>query len=391
MAANTNSPFLANMSHELRTPVNTILGMTDLALGSFPQETALEYLHYIRQAGQSLLLIINDILDFSRLEAGALKIVNEKYAVHSLIDDITAMTRLAIGHKPIDFIIDDDPALPGELIGDVMRIKQTASNLLTNAVKFTNAGRIVFSIRTEALAASDLCKLMISVEDTGIGIRREQIPLLFDSFSQLDTRKNHGAEGAGLGLPICKSLVELMGGELQVESVYGQGSRFSFYVMQQSVDSNAPLNEKTGTPDRNKIKRSPMPALQLRNVHALIVDDDDISLIITENALLFHGATVSAARSGREALALVQEKEFDIIFMDHLMPQIDGIDATRMIRALAGERFARIPIVALTANVIGDVRELFLQSGMNDFLAKPLENSEIQRVLQTWLPPDKWS
>ncbi|MDR1978731.1 MAG: response regulator [Synergistaceae bacterium] len=492
LANRAKSEFLANMSHEIRTPMNAILGMTDLAIRNFPQESVLEYLGNIKTAGTSLLSIINDILDFSKIEAGAVELLPDKYNIHSLINDVVTMIHMRIGDKPLDFIVNDDPGMPQEMLGDVTRIKQIVINLLTNAVKFTRQGHIILTAGAELIGAGERCKLNFSVQDTGIGIRKEEIPLLFGNFSQLDTRKNRGIEGTGLGLAISKKLVELMEGEVRVESVYGEGSCFSFYVLQKVenpkpaiasrpgetrraavwlsnaikarylseklvkmgvpcdiVDTPAdfakysyaffdferydrvgqearadtklialsrdPMDEQ-GLPQRVKVVYTPITtliaarlldekayaqfdalpkadeaALQLHSTHLLVVDDNEINLVIAENVLLTYGGSVSVARSGTEAVELVKQNDYDIVFMDHMMPEMDGVDATRIIRALPEGSRSRVPIVALTANVVGDVRDMFLQSGMNDFLSKPLEFHEIERVLKEWLPRDKWS
>ncbi len=489
LANRAKSEFLANMSHEIRTPMNAILGMTDLAIRHFPSDAVFEYLNNIKTAGKTLLSIINDILDFSKIEAGAIELMPEKYNIHSFVNDVSTMINVRIGEKPIDFIVDDDPDMPCELIGDVTRIKQIAINLLTNAVKFTDKGHIVFSVKLEPVSTG-LHKLKVSVKDTGIGIRREEIPLLFDNFSQLDTRKNRSVEGTGLGLAISKNLVELMDGDIHVESTYGKGSCFSFHVLQRVEDTKQAIKihhqgykaavwfpnqekasilsekiKKMGVPcdiieepgvlsgyshvffdsakegimreflrpglsmisvsrgitsDTTSLKRVCVPlsslvvarlfddkerffmdlyeqnssevsSLSLHGTHLLVVDDNEINLMIAENVLLFYGGKVSVASSGAEAVELVRKNDYDIVFMDHMMPEIDGIDATKMIRELPGEKYADLPIVALTANVVGDVREMFLNSGMNDFLPKPLESDEIERVLMDWIPPDKWS
>ncbi|MDR2007129.1 MAG: response regulator, partial [Acidaminococcales bacterium] len=395
----------------------------------------------------------------------------------------------------LDFIVDDDPGMPHEMIGDMTRVKQIAINLLTNAVKFTREGNIIFSIGAEPTSMPDRYKLKISVRDTGIGIRKEDIPVLFENFSQLDTRKNRGIEGTGLGLAISKNLVELMNGEIQVASVYGEGSCFSFYVLQQ-VENKSPsfmlagrddlrvavwfsgtekahiLSQKIGKmgvscavldgpadlgkyshvffdfakcadfnlekvqcPDTQfiavslralneaelppgiKLVSTPLTcltiaqllgssdasafskglteldgtSLKVHGVRFLVVDDNDINLVIAENVLTTYGAAVDTASSGAEAIELVQKNDYDIVFMDHMMPEMDGVDATKIIRSRPGEKYQKMPIVALTANVVGDVRDLFLESGMNDFLSKPLEIREIERILREWLPRGKWS
>jgi PAS domain S-box-containing protein len=492
LANRAKSEFLANMSHEIRTPLNAILGMADLALRNFPDPSVLGYLGNIKNAGASLLSIINDILDFSKIEAGAVDIVAEQYDVRSLVLDVVTMIHMRIGAKAIEFLVDDDPLMPRELIGDMTRIKQVIVNLLTNAVKFTRAGHVIFSIGA-GVEKNGRCRLNMAVSDTGIGIRKEDMPSLFDNFSQLDTRKNRGIEGTGLGLAITRNLVEKMEGEIRVESVYGQGSRFSLHVMQRTenpepmlalapdalrrvailfankdkarilaknltslgvdcvlADNPAQVDERcthvffdaaayprvravasrraaliavspyaednpglpqevrfVNTPltsvlaaamlDDSAIFRSPVhdgessSNLRLCDARLLVVDDNDINLIIAENVLAAYGGEVVTASSGLEAVDLARSGDYDIVFMDHMMPDVDGVDATRLIRALPGEKSRNVPIVALTANVVGDVRDMFLENGMNDFLAKPLDMLEIERVLRQWLPRGKWS
>ena len=383
LANRAKSEFLATMSHEIRTPLNAILGLTDLAMRNMPPMAIKEYLENIKAAGSQLLTIINDILDFSKIEAGAVKLVPEKYNVQSMIGDIVTMIRVRIGEKPIDFIVNGDPKLPEELIGDIARIRQIIINLLSNAVKFTEKGQVIFSISSEPAGAQGECKLNVSVADTGIGIKESEIHALFESFAQLDTRRNRSIEGTGLGLTISKNLVSLMDGELSVESEYGVGSTFSFYVMQKLVDPSEAYGENEANTDD--------VTLHLKNARLLVVDDIEINLIITAETLRSYGGNVDTADSGSMAIEMVQKGDYDLVFMDHMMPEVDGVDATKIIRSLPEEKFKALPIVALTANVVGDVRDMFLESGMNDFLAKPLEHREIERVLRQWLPAEKWS
>ena len=491
LANRAKSEFLANMSHEIRTPMNAILGMTDLALRNMSSENALQdYLGNIKNSGNQLLSIINDILDFSRVEAGIVELSPEKYKVHSMINDIVTMINIRIGRKPLDFIIDDDPDLPDEMIGDVTRIKQIIINLLTNAVKFTREGHILFSISAHC-ETNGVCKLNVSIKDTGIGIRDEDIENLFANFTRLDTRKNRGIEGTGLGLAISKNLVELMGGEITVESKYGEGTCFSFYILQKvenyksilkltdneyrkvavwkpnelkariiadkieklgalceivntgenlsqythvffdaslfykiietqcpntklivvahgltDIEKISPNMELVQMPltslllsrflggkayDQNVIDAVETESLQVRDTRLLVVDDIDINLIIAEEILLAYGAQVDTADSGAQAVEMIKKNNYDIVFMDHMMPDMDGVDATIIIREMPEEKYQKLPIVALTANVVGDVREMFLKSGMSDFLSKPMELVEMERVLREWLPPNKWS
>ena len=489
-ANRAKSEFLANMSHEIRTPMSAVLGMTDLASRSFPNKSTLEYLANIKTAGNQLLAIINDILDISKVESGAIELTQERYNIHSMIHDIVTMINVRIGEKTLDFIVDDDPDLPAEMIGDETRLKQVILNLLTNAVKFTKKGHIIFAINSEKHETEGYCKLNVSVTDTGSGIRSEDIDTLFNSFAQFDTRMNRGIEGTGLGLAISKNLVELMGGEISVESTYGEGSCFSFYVIQK-IESHRAISKLTADENRKaavwkpndvnanmlaeKIRKlgadceviddpehisrfshvffdvsnlndianiqcpgtklfavarkyvdrdkmasnmefvdipftsilaarllggkeetfgadgngSERETLKLNNTKLLVVDDIDINLIIAKETLLQYECDVDVANSGEKAIEMIKENDYDIVFMDHMMPELDGVDVTKIIRAIPDEKYQKLPIVALTANVVGDVRDMFIENGMNDFLSKPLENKEIERVLREWLPAEK--
>ncbi|MCL2839768.1 MAG: ATP-binding protein [Defluviitaleaceae bacterium] len=488
LASQPKPDFLANISHEIRTPLNAILGLTDLTLRIIDTPEAIEYLNNVKRAGAQLLSIINDILDFSKIEAGEFEIIPEKYNVHAMISDVVSMIYVYIGNKPIEFIIDDDPDLPYEMIGDVVRIKQIIINLLTNAVKFTKEGYITLSVSSKKTYEDENeCVLNIAVEDTGIGIRKADIPSLYSNFTQLDTRKNRSIEGTGLGLSITKNLVELMNGEIFVESTYGKGSCFSLYIIQK-ISNPAPLRLQTAingktTPNiailfsdskksnvlanklikmgaacdiiethqtdlrkyshiffddwQNKIIQNddpqmpiPLPIfhdlknnkvsipltnisilrmlgydshalmptnhniiqnqnLRLKNTKILVVDDIDINLLIVEELLHIHGADVDTALSGIQALELMANNVYDLIFMDHMMPDLDGLDTTSIIRAYPFESHQNVPIVALTANVVGDVHSMFLEHGMNDYLSKPINYSELERVLKQWLPQEK--
>jgi CheY-like chemotaxis protein/anti-sigma regulatory factor (Ser/Thr protein kinase) len=407
-----------------------------------------------------------------------------------MINDIAVMIHVRIGNKPIIFLVDDDPDLPEEMVGDVTRIKQIIINLLTNAVKFTKEGHVIFSISMEPCDPDGVCKLKVSVTDTGIGIRDEDIQNLFANFSRVDTRRNRSIEGTGLGLAISKNLVELMGGEIKVKSKYGEGSCFSFYIMQKvaifrpmarlspngniraavlqtDVSRTRILAERInqlgascdiihgpeniaqythvflnhsqledvlqvhcpntklfaiahGLEDNEKVTPNmeiiymPLTSqllakllggdtdnqdnikggesmLHLHNTRLLIVDDIEINLMIAEEMLADYGAQVDTADSGSKAVEMVKGNDYDIVFMDHMMPDMDGTDATKIIRALPEEKYQKLPIVALTANVVGDARNMFLESGMSDFLSKPMEPEEMERVLREWLPKEKWS
>ncbi len=488
LANRAKSEFLANMSHEIRTPMNAIIGMTELIMRESPTPAISGYVKNIRSASNSLLNIVNDILDFSKVEAGAMEITPVAYHPSSLINDVAAMIYVRIGDKPIDFIVDDDPGLPSCLIGDTTRIKQIAINLLTNAVKFTPQGYIRFGISCRPKGGGRVM-LRAVVEDTGIGIKKEDMPLLFENFSQLDTKKNRAVEGTGLGLAISKKLIGLMGGEITIESEYGKGSIFTFEI-EQEVSSAAPvaqlnnpgqsyvgvcvsqpakavsilgklqklgvrgeIDEQLTDParyshivmdsdlgarlsgkDTGKAKiaalvknyladgllfpnaqniNAPLTAHALADIingqpeeaaddqaapsctplfkdtSALVVDDNDINLIIAETLLVDYGIRVVTALSGKEALATLESDSFDIIFMDHMMPDLDGVETTKLIRAQENGNCRTVPIVALTANAISGVKEMFIDNGMNDFLSKPLELSELEAILVKWLAKEK--
>ena len=488
LASRAKSEFLANMSHEIRTPISAILGITDLALRDPTGMGLSTRLRNIKSAGTQLLSIINDILDFSKIEARAVELVEEKYDVGSLIDDVVTMIHVRIDDKPLDFIIDDDPRLPKELIGDATRVKQVAINILTNAVKFAKEGHILFSVSSQLSKKEGYVNLTFTIEDTGIGIRKEDLPMLFDNFSQLDTRKNRSVEGTGLGLAISKNLVELMGGEIHVDSSYGKGSCFSFFI-EQKAENYSP-REKSVLPDDIKVgifglsslkaqvlyqkltiidvfckivsspkdianfthvffdyelldKLSDIPfegklialykgnfipqndipnmeivntpltnsaiigllsneqyvnddakshiggMLNLKDVRLLVVDDIDINLVIAQETLSLYETIVDTADSAQEAIEMIKNTDYDLVFMDHMMPEIDGVDATKMIRKLDGEKYKKLPIVALTANVVGDARDTLLENGLSDFLSKPLELEEVERVFKKWLPKEK--
>ena len=490
LASRAKSEFLANMSHEIRTPISAILGITDLALRDPQSVSLIDRLRNIKSAGNQLLSIINDILDFSKIEAGAVELVEDKYDVGSLINDVVTMIHVRIDDKPLDFIVNDNPMLPKELIGDITRVKQVAINILTNAVKFAREGYILFTVDAKPCKNEGYVNLVFSVEDTGIGIRKEDLPMLFDNFSQLDTRKNRSVEGTGLGLAISKNLVELMGGEIRVDSTYGKGSCFSFYI-KQKVDDYSPriistvqgdmkvgifglnsikghvlqqkftkmnifskvimsptnitnfthvifdyelLNKFEGIPFSGKfialyrgnfIPQNDLPNMEivntpltntaidnllgseqyasnegighingnlsLRDVRILVVDDIDINLIIAKETLSLYKTNVDTAESAMQAIEMIKNNDYDIVFMDHMMPEIDGVDATKMIRKLDGGKHKKLPIVALTANVVGDARDTLLENGLSDFLSKPLELREVERVFKKWLPKEKLS
>lgn len=494
-AANLKSDFLANMSHEIRTPMNAVIGMAEMALREELPPLAREYVNLIISSGKTLLTIINDILDFSKIESGKMDIIEEEYEPMSILHDITTMITTRIGDKDIELLIDLDPQLPNKLYGDSIRIKQVIVNLANNAVKFTKEGKVEIRVSFEKKSA-DRIDLHIAVEDTGIGIKKAEMEQLFQSFHQLDSKRNRNIEGTGLGLAISKQLVTLMHGSIRVESEYEKGSTFSFTLPQKIVEDRfcVSLKEKESVVwgllanpyvrgqlgrdveklgdifeeisserelDNNDctgvthlfveeklftdsvqhwlrehdtvigvmiadyyasaesdipnlvVVRKPVYVLNVamilnhddlhnalfeeegesldftaQEANVLIVDDNKVNLTVAEGLLAPLEMQIDTALSGKEAVAMIAMKHYDLIFMDHMMPEIDGVETTRLIRRFHPE-YDDVPIIALTANAVEGTKEMFLSEGMNDFVAKPIELRIITSKIKHWLPKEK--
>ncbi|MDD5793235.1 MAG: ATP-binding protein [Clostridiales bacterium] len=371
-AAKAKSYFLASMSHEIRTPMNAIIGMSDLMRTDNLDETQKEYFKDIKSTAHSLLYIINDILDFSKIESGKMELFPINYSIYSLVDNVSSVIKFSAKSKNLKFESDISKNLPKILFGDENRIRQVLLNILNNAVKYTNEGSIKLSVYEKNNY------IIYSVKDTGIGIREKDIPKLFTSFQQLDARKNRNVVGTGLGLAICKNLLDLMDGKIEVHSEYGVGSEFTAYI---------PV--KIGKLEELE-SRNDEDTFVLKNVRSLVVDDNALNLKVAKGMLEKYNVQVDSVLNGNEAIKNLEneENEYDIIFMDHMMPIMDGIETTKIIRNSKG-KYKDIPIIALTANAIVGTKEVFVKAGMNDFISKPIQKKILERVLLRWIRKDK--
>ncbi len=500
-AVRAKSDFLANMSHEIRTPMNAIMGMSELMLVEDEMSPKVyEKVRVINSSSETLLTLLNDILDFSKIDSGKMEIINSKYDVASVLNDAVIIVDSKIGEKPIELLVNVNSQMPSMLIGDEIRIKQILINILGNATKFTSDGYVKLNVDFENIGHGDI---MVKFEaiDTGVGIKDEDLGLIFNEFEQVDTRRNRNTMGTGLGLAITKRLVGLMGGEITVKSVYGGGTTLTVYIPQTiekserivsienpekykiliydsrsfTVDSIADSIENMGVSivrcydlntfndklknadeythifyefktafavvkgcaknypkvkfvlleDRNDfvkvnvldnetILRKPifitsiagvlnssinkskktilkkMSVFQAPDARILVVDDNAVNLSVIEGFLLKYMVNVTTAISGEDAVNLVKEnKNYDLIFMDHMMPIMDGVDTTKVIRSIDDDYCKNVPIIALTANAISGVKEMFLNAGMNDFLAKPIESVKLYNIMHKWIPKEK--
>ncbi|MCM1257363.1 MAG: PocR ligand-binding domain-containing protein [Roseburia sp.] len=490
-AIKMKSDFVANMSHEIRTPMNAVIGMAEMALREDLPIAAREYIAQIKSSGQTLLTIVNDILDFSKIESGKLSVIEEEYEPLSILNDVIGIILNRIGNKNLELTIDMPLELPYELYGDSNRIKQIIVNLMNNAVKFTAGGEVHLSVECEP-ASEDMVLLKMAVTDTGQGIKKADLGKLFQSFQQVDSKRNRNVEGTGLGLAISKQLLTLMNGNISVESVYEKGSTFRFELPQKIVTRkpSIPQVEKTmsvgnlvaNTYIREQLKRDtakfgveyweltqdeleeskidflfmekpqfsekvesylqrhpsvtgvllvkfsdkiqpslsnirvvskPLYALNLSAIlndqdvieiqegmtaddvnfvapeaQILIVDDNAINLTVAEGLLEPLHMKIDTALSGKEAISLISGKHYDLVFMDHMMPEVDGVETTHIIRRFYDD-YKDVPIIALTANAVGGTKEMLVREGMNDFVPKPIEMRVICAKLKQWLPAEK--
>ncbi len=381
--------FFSNMSHEIRTPISTILGLNEIILrrNDIPEEVSRDS-RSIEGAGRMLLAIINDILDMSKLESGNMDIIPVSYCIGDMLSEIVNMVWARAESKGLRFKIDIDPSTPTELFGDEVRIKQILINILTNAIKYTNEGLVKLYVESDPMGDNEVI-LTFAVSDTGIGIKKEAIPHLFDAFKRMDEEKNRNIEGTGLGLSIVKQLVDLMGGEITVNSVYMQGSTFVVKLRQSIINpqavGNIIIGNKAGKNERPLYKQS----FEAPEASVLIVDDNELNLRVETKLLADTRIDVETAMSGAEAIRLTLLKQYDVILMDHLMPEMNGIECLGHIRGQAGGLNRSTPVIVLTANAGSQNQELYRISGFEGYLCKPVSGEQLEAMLLLHLPKDK--
>lgn len=387
-ANRAKSDFLANMSHEIRTPINAVLGMDEMILRESTNPQILEYASDIKQAGSMLLSLINDILDFSKIESGKMDIIPVDYDLGILLGDTIDMIRSRAEEKKLQLELKIESTTPVHLHGDEVRLRQIITNILTNAVKYTPEGKVTLTVSGKKVS-DEAVQLYISVKDTGIGIKEEDMGRLFDSFQRVDESRNRNIEGTGLGLSITMRLLNLMGSGLEVKSTYGEGSDFYFYLEQKQLDDEVIGDDVLKYYENEKGKNSiSTEQFYAPDAKILVVDDNEMNIKVFLGLLKNHGMQIDTAMSGKECLALIEKNAYHIIFMDHQMPEMDGVETLKRIRELQNNPSKDAVIIILTANAVSGAREMFLQEGFRDFLSKPIIAVQLEKMIQKYLPEE---
>ncbi len=379
--------FFSSMSHEIRTPINTIIGLNEMILRGDISEDVAENARNIQGASKMLLTLINDILDLSKIKSGKMDIVNVSYETGELFSEIVNMIWIKAREKGLEFKLQVDPSMPSMLCGDEVRIKQVLINLLNNAVKYTKEGSVTLSVRCERVGLNRV-RVWYSVEDTGMGVKKENIPYIFDAFRRVDEKKNRHIEGTGLGLSIVKQLVELMGGEISVNSVYMNGSTF-LVTLEQDIMNEKELGTFTLS-SRVKVREGEhyRQSFEAPNAHLLVVDDNEMNLMVVSKLLSDTKIQIDTASSGAECLRLTQYQYYDCILMDHLMPEMDGIECLHALHSQPGGLCRDVPVIALTANAGSDNQLLYRKEGFSGYLAKPISGALLEAAVLSILPKE---
>ena len=391
-ASRQKSTFLANMSHEIRTPINAIMGMNEMVLRECENDNIRIYSENIQSASRLLLSLVNDVLDFSKIESGKMEIVCDNYYLDVMIHDVVNLIRGKAEQKNLEFYVEVQKEIPNQLFGDELRNRQIIGNLLNNAVKYTQEGSVSLKITYDTSEPEDgeqnRIELLIQVSDTGIGIRQEDMGKLFGNFERLDLEKNRNIEGTGLGLAITKKLAEAMGGSVEVTSEYGRGSTFSVRLPQKVVDST-PIGEF----EMEAVAETDTQGVYMEKFHApeariLVVDDNNMNLMVVKGLLKKTKVQIVTCNNGRECLERMQKEHFHIILLDHMMPGMDGMEVIKRTRTLENNRCTSTPIIALTANALKGMKEMYLEAGFTDYLSKPVDGEKLEQMVRKYLPEE---
>ena len=391
-ASRQKSTFLANMSHEIRTPINAIMGMNEMVLRECENDNIRTYSENIQSASRLLLSLVNDVLDFSKIESGKMEIVCDNYYLDVMIHDVVNLIRGKAEQKNLEFYVEVQKEIPNQLFGDELRNRQIIGNLLNNAVKYTQEGSVSLKITYDTSEPEDgeqnRIELLIQVSDTGIGIRQEDMGKLFGNFERLDLEKNRNIEGTGLGLAITKKLAEAMGGSVEVTSEYGRGSTFSVRLPQKVVDST-PIGEF----EMEAVAETDTQGAYSEKFHApeariLVVDDNNMNLMVVKGLLKKTKVQIVTCSNGRECLERMQKEHFHIILLDHMMPGMDGMEVIKRTQTLENNRCTSTPIIALTANALKGMKEMYLEAGFTDYLSKPVDGEKLEQMVRKYLPEE---
>ena len=386
-ASQAKSAFLANMSHEIRTPINAVLGMNEMILREAKDQNILGYSANIKTAGANLLSIVNDILDFSKIEAGKMELLPDNYEMSSLIIDLMNMTRERAQKKGLKYELNISPDFPKTLFGDSIRIKQCILNLLTNAIKYTKEGSVTFTINYQKVDETYI-NLNIHIIDTGCGIKSEDMKKLFAPFERIEEEKNRTIEGSGLGISIVRKLLHMMESTLEVQSTYGKGSDFSFTIKQKVIDWTPAGNLNVAYKESIEQMTDYKEKLHAPRAHLLFVDDTAMNLDVIKGLLKKTGIKIDTALSGKEALEAVKQNNYDIIFIDHRMPEMDGIETLHVMKKMKDNLSTGKPCIALTANAISGVKKMYLEEGFDDYISKPVNPAKLEELIKQYLPDD---
>ncbi|MDR2725577.1 MAG: response regulator, partial [Candidatus Adiutrix sp.] len=383
----SKSYFLARMSHEIRTPLNVIIGLGELALRNYGQPQGRSDLEEIRRAGYNLLAIANDILDLSKVESGRLELNPGPYKTATLLSDIMVLAESALGGRDLELSVSADPNLPAELVGDELRVRQIIMNLMTNAIKYTPEGFVRLALKGEP-ADGNQFRLLFTVEDSGPGLKPEQTAVIFDDFVRLEAPSRERIEGTGLGLPIARRFCQAMGGDISVTSEYGRGTTFLAEIRQDVASPGILLGEfKPGRPSPDQSPCRPAPFLA-PDFRVLVVDDIATNLGVADGLLSLYQMRTTLCLSGREAIEAAKKDDYDLFFIDHMMPDMDGLATLKALRQINGAP-GKAPMIALTANALAGMKEMFLNNGFDDYLSKPIELESLNGLLERLVPPGR--